>query len=236
MIVFAGIDGTGEWSDDSYHKTFANSHVKKIYDAWPWPNLRFYNRGPSLTGVETRYYAMKAANFVKSKVRSGEAKGIFLAGYSRGGAAVIEVASWFDNIIRADTLVDCLVLFDAVDRSTEVGGIIFDTAIGKNVVNCIHAKRDPKAKSRESFGNCGTRNSARYSIEKEFFCTHGGLGGVPWTKVEPGEKYIDEGFPDFKTVITPAVDQTGAEEVWDWVNPKMRSIRQATMNRIAQGG
>jgi hypothetical protein len=234
MIIFAGIDGTGEWSDKSYENSFANSHVKKMADQWPWPRLSFYHRGPSAAGLETGYYAKKAEYFIRKKLKSGEAKGIVLAGYSRGGAAVIEVAHWLRGFF-SDIDVDCMVLFDAVDRSTEVGGLIFDTAIGDNVLTCLHAKRDPKAKSRESFGNCGKRVKARVSMEKEFFCTHGGLGGVPWKKTPKGKKYIDEGFPDNATLVTPARDVAGAAEVWDWANPKMLAVRAMVMSQIVAG-
>lgn len=234
MIVYAGIDGTGEWSDESYSVSFANSHVKKMYDQWPWPNLRFYHRGPSLLGLETRMYAKKAERFLRSKLESGQAKGVFLAGYSRGGAAVIEVASWLDGFFR-DINVDCMLLFDAVDRSSEVGGLIFDTSIGRNVINCFHAMRDPKAKSRESFDNCGTRNRARYRLEKKFYCTHGGMGGVPWPNAPVGKKFIDEGWPDNETAVTPKQDAAGAQAVWDWMNPKMQLIRSHVSTSIRMG-
>jgi hypothetical protein len=224
MIAFAGIDGTGPWSNATYEKDFASSHVHKLYQKWPWPSLAFYSRGPSLLGMETGTLALMAYYFVKDCIENKGAKGIFLAGYSRGGAAAIEAASYLDGFIWS-TQVNCLILFDAVDRSTTVGGTIFDTAIGNNVELCLHAMRDPKSESRESFDNCGQRVTDRGKtvlITRKFVGTHGAIGGTPWTGGKAND-YIDEGGVDGATKITYAQDKAMSEVVWNWMNPRVNA-------------
>ncbi len=233
MIAFAGIDGTGPLSNSTYARDFKDSHVNKLYQMWPWPELAFYSRGPSLLGLETGVLAQMAYGWVKNLYEKKKAKGIFLAGYSRGGAAVIEAAKYLHGFIW-NTQVNGLILFDAVDRSTEVGGLIFDTPICSNVELCIHAMRDAKAKSRESFDNCGQRISdanRTLVLKKKFVCTHGGVGGTPWTGGKPDE-IIDEGGVDGKTTITYEQDKIVSKEVWKWVKPKVDAAIKITQAKI----
>jgi len=235
MIAYAGIDGTGEWSDESYAKTFEESHVHTLYKKWPYRDLCFYNRGPSAAGLETGMLAQWAYNFVVEKVKAGKAKGVVLSGYSRGAAAVIETAKWLrDRFLGFGEIeVDCLVLYDAVDRSSEVGGFIYDTPICENVRECYHAMRDPLTASRESFSNCGREvqnRSKTIYLEKTFFCTHGGLGGTPWPG--PEAEYIDEGWPDNKTEVTHRADRLGSKQVWDWTHAHLQNCLTRVTRRI----
>jgi hypothetical protein len=229
MIAFAGIDGTGPLSNAAYAADFANSHIKRLYNNWPYPDLRFYSRGPSALGMETGVLAQKVHMFVKEAFDSGKAKAIFLAGYSRGGAAVIEAASYLHGFVW-NTDVDCLILFDAVDRSTEVGGLIFDTRIRGNVKNCFHAMRDPAAGSRESFGNCGTKVTSHQTLHvvERFNCTHGAIGGTPWTGGKDDD-LIKESFPDGKTNVTYKQDALVANEVWKWMNRWVTAAMKSTI-------
>jgi hypothetical protein len=121
MIAFAGIDGTGPDSNKKYALDFAESHVRRLYKSWPWPELAFYSRGPTTLGMETGVLAQEAYGWVRRLFKSGKAKGIFLAGFSRGGAAVVETAAYLNSFIGTTYTVNCLALFDAVDRSSEVG-------------------------------------------------------------------------------------------------------------------
>lgn len=121
MIAFAGIDGTGPDSNKEYASNFAQSHVRRLYKSWPWPELAFYSRGPTTLGMETGVLAQEAYGWVHRLFESGKAKGIFLTGFSRGAAAAIETASYLNSFFGKSYTVNCLALFDAVDRSTEVG-------------------------------------------------------------------------------------------------------------------
>lgn len=83
---------------------------------------------------------------------------VYLAGYSRGGAAVVAVAAM---LARDNVKIAGLALFDAVDRAL---GATADE-IPTNVERAIYARRDPNALTRDSLGNCarlvGTRLLAR---------------------------------------------------------------------------
>lgn len=214
-IVFGGVDGTGEFWNNNYERSFAQSHVNTLHNEW-LDGPSHYRRGPWWIGDWTRVEANRIYNAVKGDWKNG-AQAVFLAGYSRGGAAVIEVAKW----LKADNIpVECLILFDPVDRSRTVGenwnwG---DTPIVDTVKTVIYAQRASWTKSRESFGNCGKilQDPAKTTKYHEtFWATHGGLGGTPWT--EPEEGFIDEGFPDFDTHVTVADDKKGSEQVKNWV-------------------
>jgi hypothetical protein len=106
---------------------------------------------------------------------------IFLAGYSRGAAGVIHVARLLQ---KRGITVYCLLLYDAVNRTFELNDV--DT-IPSNVQFCYHAVRDPAMSSRVDFGTmCGRKaddpDRTIFVGPKTFKCTHGGMGGVPWTK------------------------------------------------------
>jgi hypothetical protein len=218
MIIFGGIDGTGEWGNEGYETTFEYSHVNTLYKYWN-EGPKIYKRGPvtldnkldNWTGLQ----ALRIFNFVTEHWRNAGKKAVFLAGYSRGGAAVIEVAKW----LKAENIpVECLILFDPVDRTLQVGLPWRNTPIASTVKRVIYAQRSYLAKSRESFGNCGREYEDRSKTKLDFnifFCTHGGVGGVPWTKPEDGG-YINENFPDFRTRVTVEKDRWGSEKVQRW--------------------
>lgn len=215
MIIFGGVDGTGVWNSDKYAKMFEYSFVRILYNSWT-AGPRNYERGPVTADNKPRDYtyfsALRTYRHVLSNWKTGESA-VFLAGYSRGGAAVIEVAKWLKN---KGIPVECLILFDPVDRTGQMGLPWKDTPIADTVKTIVYAKRMKSAKSRESFGNCGLRMwNGECTPYKEFFATHGGLGGVPWTEPKAGG-FIDEGPPDFKTRVTVAMDRAGANAVQKW--------------------
>lgn len=194
-LFYYGIDGTGPFRDRTYEQAFQNSFVNVLKREGGWSKSA-YNRGPSNDGFLTKSLGSDAFTRVRQWVRGARAEGennpfICLAGYSRGGAAIIHTC----NLLKQEDIeVDCLLLFDAVDRSINLSGI---ERVPGNVRNVYHARRDPEAKSRTgigrvSFGNCGTSldgtsNSGPRSgyQEKFYFGTHGAIGGVPWTIPEP---------------------------------------------------
>lgn len=131
--------------------------------------------------MSTKRKGEQAANMVEMWMRlnqMGSASFLVLAGYSRGGAAVIHACN---VLLRKNITVDCLLLFDAVDRTMNLGGV---QQIPENVRCVYHARRHDDTKSRGSFDNCGTSMRSSASIgktyhEKFFYGTHGAIGGVP---------------------------------------------------------
>lgn len=267
MNIYGGIDGTGPSDDQVYRRDFANSFVRKIWS--DWENVQaYYLRGPHAhgmsTGVRSRVIAQKVKERYSAQLITARQNPqfphlmprIFLAGYSRGGSAVIDAAR---SLGGQGIPVHCLILFDAVDRSaTSDGGII-----PANVRYCFHAKRSPRANSRTSFGNTG--NSAARGVDFRtkrggFFCTHGGLGGCPWTQ-PAGGGFIREGYVGETggtvvstilggavlgplinneiraaetTAITVAQDRIGSRQVWNWMEPLIREAKNAPYPEIAR--
>jgi len=244
MDIFFGVDGTGPDDNVTYSADFENSHVRTMWKTWHTTS-KGYIRGPSLAGSETAALRDKGLIWIKDELAkhkiaagSGDQNRVFLAGYSRGGAAVISLSY---KLMEAGIPVHAMMLFDAVDRSS-IGNT--DT-IPFNVGMCFHALRDPKAGSRESFGNCGRKwNPAVAYTEKTFFCTHGGVGGTPWKKngksgkIEEletkhkvaatllggyaGKKLADE--HDF-TNVTVEQDKQGSAASWTWMEQKLKLAR-----------
>lgn len=238
MITFAGIDGTSSLNDAAYQIDFYNSFVNKlgrneiVHFTNPW-----YLRGPFTSGFDTRKRAKAALEHVTAQWKSGAAKAIFLAGYSRGAAAVIEVASMLK---KEDIPVECLILFDPVDRTNTLGpggdfggGIFFNTVIPDTVRMVIRPERNILTTlSRVSFQKCGQKlESSRTELFTQlFYATHGGLGGTPWEKaVLPSPPYppnttdpigtIWEFGEINRTTVTPAEDRQGSAQVWNTVKP-----------------
>ncbi|MBA8879654.1 alpha/beta hydrolase fold domain-containing protein [Phyllobacterium myrsinacearum] len=185
--IFAGIDGTGVFNNQQYQLEFQNSFVNRIFREWNTP-AKFYRRGPSIDGVATANLAFAAFEHVYKlySQKNGRPKRIFLAGYSRGGAAATKVC---DLLQDRGVPVHGLFLFDAVDRAM----LITPGFIPKNVEYCFHARRDPRSNSRNSFGSYGTKAHRDTTVYRErfFYCTHGGMGGVPWLHADP-DGYINE--------------------------------------------
>ena len=261
--ILGAINGTGT-DGEQYKKNFENSHVKKISESGKF-NSSYYARGPLWHGESTQSRANLAAMQVKTQYEfqmrmhkiSEEHKTdkgstlynpkpiIYLTGYSRGAAAVIDVCN---QLKSADIPVYCLMLFDAVDRSS----LSNVDVIPDNVKFAFHARRDPKAQSRESFSNCGTRAAPGVTYkEKYFFCTHGGVGGTPWTKETAGSgEYIFEIPEEAKystpiaygispvigsaaryivkvhgdTKVTVEQDGKGSDESWNWMQESLNSV------------
>jgi len=190
--IYFGVDGTGPRDDGTYAKNFQDSFVNvfKQESSWDHPG---YRRGPAKEGLRTKDLGDAAATHVQSRVRSTLAQSsiapfICLAGYSRGGAAVIHACN---RLKEADITVDCLLLFDAVDRAVNLSGV---EVVPSNVARVYHARRHPDGASRPYFGNCGTslakdagaRGEGLY--RQEFFRgTHGAIGGVPWQREDAPE-------------------------------------------------
>lgn len=217
MIIFGGVDGTGVWNNDEYDRQMEFSFVRTLCKGWT-DGPALYQRGPTTEDWRldraTWLCAKNIYNHVTFNWKPGRA--VFLAGYSRGGAAVIEASKW----LKGDNIpVECLILFDAVDRTGQVGLPWQNTPIADTVKTVIYAKRMWSTRSRESFGNCGLwMESGKQTPYKEFFATHAGLGGVPWP-IPAGKTLQDliyETLPDRWTNVTYERDRAGANEVQTW--------------------
>lgn len=249
MDIFGAIDGTGPGNNTQYRTEFASSFVNRISSSWHTP-AKFYSRGPTASGHETLGLAQKIhAKVVEARLQAGNKDvRLFLSGYSRGGLAAILVCQ---RLQRQKIPVDGLFLFDAVDMALGVQGDI----IPDNVKVCFHARRNPQSRSRSSWGNCGTRAQNPHGYhERMFLCTHGGVGGVPWTEAD-STGYINEaltsathplvraaglGSPALlgpvllndahqassRTTITLAQDRKGSSEVERWMFAALAAMRQ----------
>jgi hypothetical protein len=232
VLIFGGIDGSGLWNNDKYAKDFEHSHVNVLYKSWSYGPRR-YERGPDMTDTKpadsTIWTGALIADHVESHWKPGNSA-VFLAGYSRGGAAVIEAAHFLKQRYIP---VECLILFDPVDRSALMGWPWRNTPIVDTVRTVIYAKRDPGAQSREIFDNCGLKmwngQHTRHAFPntfKEFFATHAGLGGVPWTEPKTGfiketvpewlESRIPQDHPLRTTRVTVEQDRAEATHVQRW--------------------
>lgn len=231
-LIFGGVDGTGDFFNRTYEPIFENSHVNILHQFWN-EGPSHYRRGPWWIGDWTVVEANRIYKQVKADWQAGNGAAIFLAGYSRGGAAVIEIAKW----LKTDGIpVECLILFDPVDRSRMVGEGFYcwkDSPIVDTVKNVIYTQRQHFTQSRESFGNCGKvilNRSKTNLIFNSFFCTHGGMGGTPWS--EPTTGFIDEGAPDFGTQVTVEMDKFGSEKVQRFVWGELFQIIESCKERL----
>lgn len=221
MIILAGIDGTGgeaipgSGRDARYDIDFANSFVTKIARVAK-PGFGYW-RGPVMLGGGLMGAINGAFNFIEQKVRTTRGMtSVLLTGYSRGGAGVVSVAK---KLKDAGIDVSAMLLFDPVDRYLFADAEVIPT----NVKNVLHLTRDSKSGSRESFSNDAMRyhpSSTKLDAYK-FMCTHGGLGGVPWTIPTGGKStdIIDEGGVDGATNITYGEDKSMSDFIWNFIQP-----------------
>ena len=210
--IFIGVDGTGPASNTEYTDAFSKSFVKRLSEHSRFQR-KIYLRGPTWDGIATGSLARAAAFAAKTlrDIKTGAATPrLFLCGYSRGGAAVIQAA----HFLKADGIpVHALILFDAVARTVTYE----KTWIPSNVAYSRHAQRRKDTDSRTSFGNCGTQketgpNSKGANAKaQEFFTTHGGMGGTPWgAGATTSDGFITERAPGVSAALRVAVPIVGA--------------------------
>ncbi|MDI1242137.1 MAG: hypothetical protein PSX80_09485, partial [bacterium] len=250
MAVVVGIDGTGSafipgsGRDREYDISFANSFVRRICNTAG--SRGRYFRGPVALGgglpeaidggfqfiMQRRGYRTPASPSAfladglglsrTGSMASAAAAGgedIVLTGYSRGAAGVVALAKRLKDV---NVPVRALLLFDCVDRHVAIDADV----IPNNVGNVMHVIRDPRSGSRESFDNDGMRFTAPtvFPAAYSFMCTHGGMGGCPWTAPvgTTTTSFIDEGGVDGLTTITYLQDAQVSQQVWAHVQPFLR--------------
>jgi hypothetical protein len=193
--LFVGVDGTGPDDDAQYATDFSNSCVRELSLIWHTFNKNsasgkqsYYLRGPNMpdTAPRTKDTAEKLVEFILESVRLSTHQktplNIHLAGYSRGGAAVILVCN---ELKKAGVTVEALLLYDAVNMTWDVSGV---DLVPDNVRYAFHAMPDPDIPTRPEFIRCGRaaqdKTKTMWITEDRFRCTHGGMGGVPWVPQE----------------------------------------------------
>lgn len=247
ILIFGGVDGTSIENDTNYAEVFRDSNVRRTFLNWSY-GPKAYRRGPNVLDNRADISTAESARAIRDHVieywgpyrrAPVHGKAVFLAGYSRGGAAVIETSKFLKE---RDIPVECLILFDPVDRSFGVGSIFNNTPIPDNVRNVIHIIRSPDAESRVSFGNCGTKRESwtktKGPAPVEFLGTHAAMGGTLWPDPPDGQK-IDEGFPDPPdglTNITAEMDRAAFAQVRSYFQGELRTALNNCLARMAREG
>lgn len=236
--MLACVDGSGPGDKKEYARTMARSFVKEIVDSSPEPGAKkCYLQGPNALSMKVEFgwmvrvtysqvsvLASDVVAFVRANWHPGER--VFLAGYSRGGAAVIEAARRLKSQLPK-LRIDAMFLFDAVERDLAT----FAGTIPSNVAHAYHAVNDRSTLSRWYFYNlgvfrdCGSRIEPPGQLETAtFYATHAGMGGLPWTGDHPMRP--DPGFgphgpigpgPVYVPTITREQDETGSRAVRQWM-------------------
>ena len=152
--MFFVIDGTGKSEDPAYSRENFNSFCKGLERRYG----AFYYRGPSMSGLETYSRLKELASLIQRLNRIDPKDPTYLAGHSRGGAAVIALAYALEQL---EIDVKAMFLYDAVERTlfgpeiargmSTAGGqrgaralrvpVSLDV-VPKNVANCYHAVRN----------------------------------------------------------------------------------------------
>ncbi len=226
MAIVYGIDGTGSEAtpgksrDSAYDVAFKDSFVRRICLRGGGDAL--YNRGPLLLGGSLVDAIRTGLRHIEGKLKAKPGTPVVLTGYSRGAAGVVALAA---DLKAQGIPVLAIMLFDCVDRHVAIDA----ETIPDNVAHVRHVMRDPLTSSRESFGNDGrlyTSSKTQY-WEKYYMCTHGGMGGVPWTAPKGAKPtdFIDEGMGvlfgagvtnvrDGMTNVSYRQDEFASRKVW----------------------
>ncbi|MCC6536378.1 MAG: LysM peptidoglycan-binding domain-containing protein [Bryobacterales bacterium] len=227
-VLLAAVDGTGTGDNAEYAKAYEDSFCHRLKKGWD-AATGWYLRGPTTDGMDTADRGRQAAAWVAAN--RGLAKGVILAGHSRGAAAVIHAAYVLKD---AGIDVDYLFLFDAVNMQV----LLHTHRIPANVKCVFHAVREPYTRSRPFWGNCGrfcADKSKTTYMEQFFFATHSGVGGVPWQiyykKIKgedhPDDEIIKEAWEPVATRVTMKQDRMESARVEAWM---FGSVRNAVLN------
>ena len=199
-IRMAIVDGTGPAT--GYDQAFARSfcHVLSLQLG----SSADYQRGPNNAGMEVLPEAARAFGYCVREYKRDPEVQIMMAGYSRGGSAVIMAAEQLEGL---GVPVHSMFLFDPVARHVYPGGEV----IPSNVAFSRVARRDQSWEfvkkyegtlsdsprlgdssnpCRPFFGNTGLnwRGTGDHRTPTVFKGSHGALGGVGW-------KFVTEDAP-----------------------------------------
>jgi hypothetical protein len=198
------VDGTGDSDNSKYAKSMKHSFCRQLF-AKLLPHSA-YLRGPCTFGMDVLAEAEWAYKELLKAYHSDPSTRLMLAGYSRGGSAVIMAAELL-SLRNPNISIHSMFLFDAVARHAFPGGEI----IPSNVQFSRHARRSQNIRLvlryegtisdhsvlgntsnplRPSFGNTGLqwRGNGDHESPTAFEGSHGALGGVGWPFVEEDKK------------------------------------------------
>jgi nucleoid-associated protein YgaU len=225
MVILVGIEGlTGDANNPQ--TGYTGSFIHKLVTQWPDQQWAKYVAGPGVVSdvVGTGAIAYRTAMNMKFSLQNPGTCGLILAGYSQGGAAAIVAAHMLK---KAGVQVDCLALFDSIDRDASAG----TTFVPDNVQYTVHGMRSYSSGSRPLLGNCGWI----VPNEKHLFrlkITHWGAGGVPlYNGLPPGVKPTDlvsetnwvTGNPKL-TNVTWQEDLNAASVLWAIMNTHISAV------------
>jgi pimeloyl-ACP methyl ester carboxylesterase len=133
LQAIAVVDGTGEFSDESYAKSMANSFCTQIGQQLGGASgvMADYQRGPTGEGARTGQKGREAAAILKRVHGLDRNAQLFLAGYSRGGSAAIIAA---ETLQKDGVPVKALFLFDPVARHMCSGGEVIPANVRRAYV------------------------------------------------------------------------------------------------------
>lgn len=147
------VDGTGD--PDTYDQDMARGFCKRLERK---AKGRYW-RGPALDGWATTGIAGLVTDAVIEWRNAGNGGNkLFLAGHSRGGAAVIFAAQ---ALKPRGVEIEAMFLFDAVDRTVNFRSA---ESIPGNVRHCYHAMRDSSLSSYYSDGVLAARDKVAKCI------------------------------------------------------------------------
>ena len=149
------VDGTGPYDYEQYDRDFSKSFCSQMFKQKT--AFAKYYPGPGTLGISTHVTAnICTRDVVKTFTESRKTK-IYLAGYSRGGAAVMQVAKWcagyttttvtsapanYSGMLATQTAtpipIEAMFLLDPVTKDFSVNGI----GVPSNVKKCYVMYRD----------------------------------------------------------------------------------------------
>ncbi|WP_052764141.1 LysM peptidoglycan-binding domain-containing protein [Microvirga massiliensis] len=204
MVILIGIEGA-KGDARVQGSGYEGSFIHRMVMNWPDQGSARYVAGPKVEVGGITSAAVSGFTHVMTLYSQPDVCGVILAGYSRGGAAAIVAAKMLE---RAGITVDCLALFDAIDRDYTAD----TTKVSNNVRLTVHGRRTWSSGSRRGVGNCPwiIPNEA-YQLSLPM--THWGMSGVPLFKgLPPGVKptdFVTE--PDWNPYATNRVHVTNVK-------------------------
>lgn len=193
------VDGTGSYSDSQYERDMANSFCKQICEQKGLGNSVYFE-GPGGFGLSTRGKANKALEVILDTYqdpRTLRHNPLYLAGYSRGGACVLQIAKWLVDE-SPGIKIKGLILFDPVNRdlNLNVDGLgaphnvktVYAMFRDKSIEH-VDYPGDPDRYARKWMGTCawypqyptmtaiGLKDTIRGA-------SHGAMGGCAWLERE----------------------------------------------------
>jgi dienelactone hydrolase len=221
--MFYIIDGTGPYNQELYDLAMARSFCWQLevkFRGYP----AVYIPGPGNAGGTTYAKARDGADAIQNyrkRNNYSNSKPIYLAGYSRGGATVIQLAKFLNQQIPKNE-VKAMFLFDPVDRDVFLDG----QGIPNNVRNVYVVYRDQSIEdvntpwkpnwgygerpdkdiyARKWMGNCSVvpddpnATKVRYSVIKN--ASHGAAGGSPWNNRAADEAATEAAATDMNKFL-----------------------------------